>query len=195
MDIYLKTAKKLHILGLNETKMSQEQFVRYASVLKKYRTEIIAGANEILRHFWFGGLYVKKDGQASDALRREIQKIIDDESAKGEMKRLKDILFQTYSLEKFLNAACRVCCRVRYEAYAPYWISICEKKHLTDGIPWAGLDTSGMAWYNSMIDMYWHYRYGLWVAEKETVWWAGLPPTKELCGAEYAKERKAMGNA
>lgn len=194
MNIYLETAKKLQRLGLNETKMSQEQFVRYASVLKRYRTDIIAGANEILRNFWLGGLYVKKGGQA-DALCREIQQIIDDESAKGEMKRLKDILFQTYSLDEFLNAACRVHCRIWYEAYAPYWIGTCEKKPLADGIPWIGLDASGEAWYNGMIDMYWHDKYGIWVAEKETAWRNSLPPTKELCEAEYAKERKMMGNA
>lgn len=194
MNIYLETAKKLQMLELNETQMSKEQFVRYASVLKKYRTCIIAGANEILRHFWFGGLYVKKGGRA-DALCREIQQIIDDEAAKGEMKRLKDILFQTYSLEKFLDAACRVHCRILYEAYAPYWISTCEKKSLPDGIPWARLDASGTAWYNSMIDMYWHDRYKLWVAEKETAWRTSLPPTKELCEAERENERKVMGSA
>ena len=195
MNIYSETAEKLDKLRRNETRMSKEQFVRYASVLKKYRTDIIAGANEILRYFWFGGFYVKKDGQAVDALCREVQKIIDDESAKGEMKRLKDILFQTYSLEKFLDAACRVHCRILYEAYAPYWISTCEKKPLPDGIPWAGLDASGTAWYNSMIDMYWHDRYGLWVAEKETAWRVVLPPTKELCEAEHEKERKVVGSA
>jgi len=195
MNIYLETAKKLQRLGLNETKMSQEQFVRYASVLKKYRTDIIAGANEILRHFWFGGFYVKKDGQAVDALCREVWKIIDDESAKREMKRLKDILFQTYSLEKFLDAACRVHCRIQYEAYAPYWISTCEKKPLPDGIPWAGIPSSGAVWYNQMIDMYWQSEYEVWVSESEMSWRTSLPPTKELCEAEYAKERKVMGSA
>lgn len=195
MNIYEKTAGKLDKLRLNETQMSQEQFVRYASVLKKYRREIIAGANEILRHFWFGGFYVKKDGQAADALCREVQKIIDDESAKGEMKRLKDILFQTYSLEKFLDAACRVHCRIQYEAYAPYWISTCEKKPLTDGILWAGIPSSGAVWYNRMIDMYWQSEYRVWVSESKTAWRGCLPPTKELCESEYAKERKVMGSA
>ena len=51
MNIYTETAGKLDKLRLNETQMSQEQFVRYASVLKKYRREIITGANEILSHF------------------------------------------------------------------------------------------------------------------------------------------------
>lgn len=194
MNIYLETAQKLRRLGLNETKMSQEQFVRYASVLKKYHTDIIAGVNEILSSFWFGGLYIKK-GRQADALCREIQQIIDDESAKGELKRLKDILFQTYSLDEFLNAACRVNCRIRYEAYAPYWTGTCEKKPLPAGIPWAGLDASGAAWYNSMIDMYWHDGYGIWVSEKEAAWRGSLPPTDELCEAEYEKEKRVMGNA
>ena len=60
MNIYSETAEKLRLLGVNETKMSKEQFVRYASVLEKYRTEIIAGANQILRSFWLSGLIVEK---------------------------------------------------------------------------------------------------------------------------------------
>ncbi len=194
MDIYTKTAENLGKLRRNEAKMSQEQFVQYASVLKKYRTDIAAGAGEILKRFWLGGMMVEK-GVKADALRREVQQIIDDEAAKGEMKRLKDILFQTYSLDEFLNAACRVCRRIRYEAYAPYWVSRCVQRPLPDGIPWAGIPASGTAWHNSMIDMYWDDRRGIWAAEKEAAWRSGLPPTKELCEAEYAKERKATGSA
>ena len=194
MNIYSETAEKLRLLGVNETKMSKEQFVRYASVLEKYRTEIIAGANQILRSFWLSGLIVEKGGQ-SDAVCRAIQKIISSEAAKGEMKQLKDILFQTYSLDKFLTAACRVHCKIRYEAYAPYWTHRCKKKPLPDGIDWIGMEAAGAVWYNSMIDMYWHDWYGIWVAEKEAAWRESLPPTEELCEAEYEKERKAMGNA
>ncbi len=194
MNIYSETAEKIRLLGVNETKMSKEQFVRYASVLEKYRTEIIAGANQILRSFWLSGLIVEKGGQ-SDAVCRAIQKIISSEAAKGEMKQLKDILFQTYSLDKFLTAACRVHCKIRYEAYAPYWTHRCKKKPLPDGITWIGMEAAGAVWYNSMIDMYWHDWYGIWVAEKEAAWRESLPPTEELCEAEYEKERKAMGNA
>ena len=194
MNIYSETAEKLRLLGVNEAKMSKEQFVRYASVLEKYRTEIIAGANQILRSFWFSGLIVEKGGQ-SDALCGAIQKIVSSEAAKGEMKRLKDILFQTYSLDKFLTAACRVHCKIRYEAYAPYWTRKCRKKTLPDGIAWIGMEAAGAVWYNSMIDMYWHDGYGIWVSEKEAAWRGSLPPTDELCRAEYEKERKAMGNA
>ena len=194
MNIYSESAEKLRLLGVNETKMSKEQFVRYASVLEKYRTEIIAGANQILRSFWLSGLIVEKGGQ-SDAVCRAIQKIISSEAAKGEMKQLKDILFQTYSLDKFLTAAYRVHCKIRYEAYAPYWTHRCKKKPLPDGIDWIGMEAAGAVWYNSMIDMYWHDGYGIWVAEKEAAWRESLPPTEELCEAEYEKERKAMGNA
>ena len=194
MSIYSETAEKLRLLGVNETKMSKEQFVRYASVLEKYRTEIIAGANQILRSFWLSGLIVEKGGQ-SDAVCRAIQKIISSEAAKGEMKQLKDILFQTYSLNKFLNAAHLVHCKILYEAYAPYWTHRCKKKPLPDGITWIGMEAAGAVWYNSMIDMYWHDWYGIWVAEKEAAWRESLPPTEELCEAEYEKERKAMGNA
>ena len=192
MNIYTETAGKLDKLRLNETQMSQEQFVRYASVLKKYRKEIIAGANQILRHFWLSGLLVEKD---SEALRDSVQGIINNESAKGEMKRLKDILFQTYSLDEFLTAAYRVHCKIRYEAYAPYWTHRCKKKPLPDGIDWIGMEAAGAVWYNSMIDMYWHDGYGIWVSEKEAAWRGSLPPTDELCEAEYEKEKRVMGNA
>ena len=194
MNIYSETAEKLRLLGVNETKMSKEQFVRYASVLEKYRTEIIAGANQILRSFWLSGLIVEKGGQ-SDAVCRAIQKIISSEAAKGEMKQLKDILFQTYSLDKFLTAACRVHCKIRYEAYAPYWTHRCKKKPLPDGIDWIGMEAAGAVWYNSMIDMYWHDGYGIWVSEKEAAWRGSLPPTDELREAEYEKEKRVMGNA
>lgn len=186
MDIYKETAEKLRKLGLNETKMNKEQFVRYASTLKKYRMEIIAGANKILKAFWLAGLVVEKDGDA-DALCREIQGILDDESAKGEMNRLKDILFQTYSLEKFLEAACMVHDRILYEAYAPYWISRCTLKPLPDGIRWAGIHDGGTLWYNGMIDMYWHDGYKVWVSDNEIAWRMSLPPTKELCELECVK--------
>ena len=194
MNIYSETAEKLDKLRRNETRMSQEQFVRYTSALKKYRREIIAGANEILRYFWLNGIIAKNEGERN-ILCKEIQKIIDDEIAKGEMKRLKDILFQNYSLDEFLNAAYRVHCRIRYEAYAPYWTHRCKKKPLPDGIDWIGMEAAGAVWYNSMIDMYWHDGYGIWVSEKEAAWRGSLPPTDELCEAEYEKEKRVMGNA
>ncbi len=194
MDIYKETAAKLDKLRLNETQMSKEQFVRYASALKKYRMEIIAGANELLKRFWLNGMIVEK-GVHTEALCGKIQEIVEDETAKGEMKRLKDILFQTYSLEKFLDAACMVHNRILYEAYAPYWISRCTRKSLPNGIQWAGIQDDVPVWYNGMIDMYWHSGYRLWVSDNEMTWRISLPPTRELCELEYEKERKAIGNA
>ena len=37
--------------------------------------------------------------------------------------------------------------------------------------------------------------YGIWVSEKEAAWRGSLPPTDELCEAEYEKEKRVMGNA
>ena len=48
MDVYKETVEKLRKLRLNETQMSQEQFVRYASVLKKYRREIITDRKSVV---------------------------------------------------------------------------------------------------------------------------------------------------
>lgn len=194
MNIYSETAEKLGKLRRNEEQMSDGQRLRYASVLKKYRREIIAGAGQILRQFWISGLLVEKDSLL-DNLCDSALNIINDEFAKGEMKRLVDILFQTYSLNEFLNAACMVRSRILYEAYVEYWLEKCIQKPLPNGIPWAGIPSSGSVWYNRMIDMYWQSEYRVWVSESKTAWRGCLPPTKELCESEYAKERKVMGSA
>lgn len=198
MGIYAETAEKLRVLGVNESKMNKQQFERYANVLKKYRTEIIAGANEVLKHFWLSGMAVEKEDAADGegGLFKKIQSIIDDEASKGEMKRLHDILFQTYSMDKFLNAAYRVRCRILYESYAPYWIGKCSLMPLLDGIPWAGVPAAPSVWYNSLVNMYWWDEHRVWVrAGREKSFGAFLPPTEGLCRTEYVRERRAMGNA
>lgn len=195
MNIYQKTAEKLGKLGRNEAQMSEVQFVQYEEVLKRCRNEILEGAKQIFCTFCTPKLLVLKSDlpAASDEIRENIRRIVTDGQTKKEIKRLKEILFQTYSLECVLDAAGSLQNRILYEAYAPYWVSKCARAKAPLGIECLGV--SGETWYNPMIDMYWDEKCCLWVSAKETAWKIDLPPTKELCMAEYEEKKQKTGEA
>ena len=194
MNIYQKTAEKLGKLGRNETQMSEVQFVQFENVLKRCRKEILEGAKQIFCTLCTPKLPVLKSDlpSASDEIRESVRRIVTDAQTKEEIKRLKHTLFQTYSLECVLDAAGSLENRILYEAYAPYWVSKCTKAKAPLGAERIGI--SGETWYNPVIDMYWDEKCCLWVSAKETAWKIDLPPTKELCMAEYEeKKQKTIG--
>lgn len=47
-----------------------------------------------------------------------------------------------------------------------------KKKEVPDN--WAGI--KGEAWYSTVIDMYWHDEYHIWVSATEIAWCTCLPP-------------------
>lgn len=192
MEIYQEMAAKLGKLGRNEAQMTKEQFVQYDRVLKKMKNDIMAGSDQILCSFCTSDMAVLKSDcpEGMDKLQRAVKAVVDDERAKGGIERLKDMLFQTYSLERFLDAACRLRTRICYEAYAPYWVSKCSKVQAPAGVKRMGVE--GDAWHSPIIDMYWHEGCHVWVSEKEPAWRTHLPPTKEMCAAEYAREKQTL---
>ncbi len=192
MEIYQKTAEKLGKLGRNEAQMSEVQFVQYEEVLKKCRKEILAGVKQIFCTFCTPKLTVLKSDlpSASDEIRENVRRIVTDEQTKEEIKRLKSTLFQTYSLECVLDTAGFLSSRILYEAYAPYWVSKCTKVKAPLGTERMGV--SGEVWYNPMINMYWNEKCRLWVSAKETAWRIELPPTRELCMAEYKENKQKV---
>lgn len=192
MDIYQKTAEKLGKLGRNEAQMSEVQFVQYEEVLKKCRKEILAGVKQIFCTFCTPKLTVLKSDLpfASDEIRESVRKIATDAQTKEEIKRLKSTLFQTYSLECVLDTAGSLENRILYEAYAPYWVSKCVKTEAPSGAKRMGV--FGEAWYSLILDMYWNEKCCLWVSAKETAWRIDLPPTKELCMAEYEEKKQKV---
>lgn len=189
MEIYQKTAEKLGKLGRNEAQMSEVQFVQYEEVLKRCRKEILSGVKQIFCTFCTPKLPVLKSDlpSASDEIRESVRKIATDAQTKEEIKRLESTLFQTYSLECVLDTAGSLENRILYEAYAPYWVSKCVKTEAPSGVKRMGV--FGEAWYSLILDMYWNEKCRLWVSAKETAWRIDLPPTRELCMAEY-KEKK-----
>lgn len=170
--------------------MSEVQFVQYEEVLKRCRKEILEGVKQIFCTFCTPKLPVLKSDlpSASDEILGSVRRIVTDAQTKEEIKRLKRILFQTYSLECVLDAASSLENRILYEAYAPYWVSKCIRAKPPLWIECLGV--SGKTWYNPVIDMYWDEKCCLWVSAKETAWKIDLPPTKELCMAEYEEKNK-----
>lgn len=194
MDIYQKTAEKLGKLGRNEVQMSEVQFVQFENVLKRCRKEILEGTKQIFCTFCTPKLPVLKSDlpSASDEILGSVRQIVTDAQTKEEIKRLKHTLFQTYSLECVPDAAGFLRSRILYEVYAPYWVSKCVKVEAPSGTGRMGV--SGEAWYSPILDMYWNEDCRLWVSAKETAWKIDLPPTKELCMAEYEeKKQKTIG--
>lgn len=178
MDIYQNMQKYLKLLKLNESKMSKEQFIRHAPELERLKKAIAINATLILSQFCLSGVLVLKNEPAAVKKRVyiNIQKVIDDETSKGEIRRLGNILFQTYSLDRFLEAACNLRKKIMYQAYAPYWISKCEKKKTPLGWTCAREET----WYNPIIDMYWHEKLSVWMPTTGTAWFDYLSPSGEF---------------
>ena len=173
MDIYQDVSKCLTLLKLNETQMSEEQFVQYAPELERLRKKIATGADQILCHFCLSGVLIPKS-EPQPVINRiclNIQAVIDGEKSNGTIKNLYDILFQTYSLDNFLEAACDLKEKIIYQAYAPYWTDRCKKRQAPPG---CGIN--GEAWYSTVIDMYWHDEFCIWVSASESAWCTCLPP-------------------
>lgn len=172
-NIYQKMTKSLECLKLNETQMSEQQLIKYALQLESLRKKIAIDANQILYHFCLSGMLVLKNEPPAVKKRLyvNIQKAIDDEISKGELKRLGNILFQTYSLDMFLEAACDLRNKITYQAYVPYWISKCEKRKAPKG---CGIE--GETWYNPIIDMFWHKKLRIWISATEVAWCTYPPP-------------------
>lgn len=177
MDIYQEIKKDLVLLKLNETQMSEEQLKDYASALSRLRKKIVIEAEQILINFCLSGILIPKSEQPAviNNIYLNIETVLDDEKLKGGMKRLSSILFRTYSLDSFLEAACDLRDKVIYQAYAPYWISKCEKRKVPAN--WAGI--KGEAWYSQILDMFWHEEYHIWVSVTEIAWHTCLPPVIE----------------
>ena len=178
-----KTQEKLDKLRRNETQMTPEQKIAWKKNLQAFRNQIIAEANEIIREFIFGQLNVlKEDEGAVSQIIARAQKLIETDWWKGQMKNAKNVLFGTYSVNKFLEAICRMHVEVWYKAYGPYWVS----KTVTD--PATGEMTNPIVdaiWGKKCV---WNAEHGQWEGKEELTWTIMLPPTMELLKQSYEEE-------
>ena len=75
--------------------------------------------------------------------------------------------------------------KIRYEAYAPYWLSHCKPVDERDS-------ETGFTYYNDLVDMYWAWQWQEW--KKKDKWCVAimLPPTKGLIELSYREDRKYL---
>ena len=112
-----------------------------------------------------------------DVSRSAIQKIIDEEKAAGHQKEVTRAVFEEFNLTKAENLACGYYTdRVKYEAYAPYWLEHIhqepDEKITSDLLP-------GMTW---------HPEAGVWVFFSEPSFTLMMPPTQAEIDAQHKED-------
>lgn len=170
-------------LQRNMAQMSPEQKKQYAKNLQAFKKKICAEASDILSSFCTSGMrFLKTDEGGIDLVSRLLERIREEEVQNHIGKKLGTVLFQTYSLDKFLEAAIPLYNRCWYEAYGVYWVAKCKPM------------PERRTYYNPIIDMYWHEEHQLWESKDGRSFTIMLPPTEELLKKAYAeeKERYAM---
>ena len=138
-------------------------------------------AVDMARSFLLGGLRVKADD--SGGLVGIIQRIIDDEK-KSISKAIKEFMSEA-DTDSFLLSLLPVYFRIRYEAYAPYWLSHCKSVEDADS-------EVEFTYYNDLIDMYWAGAWNEWKRKGEWCVTVMLPPTKGLMIRAYREEMRGM---
>lgn len=177
------TQAKLARLQRNLEQMTPEQRVQYANNLQIFKKQIAKECNEILREFFLGDLKVLKgDEGGADAIIRRIDAITGTAWWKDRMKDLRDHLFQTYSLDAFLEESCRLHDEIWYKAYGPYWVSKTQVDPETGEITNPVVD---MIWGEKF---YWNAEHNQWEGKEKLTWTIMLPPTQELLEKAYRKE-------
>ena len=99
---------------------------KYKKPYAKLKEEIRAQFEIYMKHIIvLGILKTGPDltGAKAESMVDQIQKIIDEEKAAGHQKEVTHAVFEEFNLAKAENLACGYYTdRVKYEAYAPYWL-------------------------------------------------------------------------
>ena len=75
--------------------------------------------------------------------------------------------------------------KIRYEAYAPYWLQHCHPVSDYD-------DAAEFTYYNDLIDMYWVGEWQEWKRKEKWEVTIMLPPTKGLILLKYREEMRGV---
>ena len=174
-------------LKKNEEAVSKEELAtRYKKRYAHLKSQICEQLTEVMQSFIFGNLYVAHgDTKSADEIFQRVNTIFEEEKAKGTISRAKDIAMTTYRVEEFLNAICMLNCRIRYEAYGPYWLSQCYT-------PSNGNEE--YQWYNELYHMWYSKTKEMWIRQNGEKYYFGVyfPPTKELMQKSYEDDKKSI---
>ena len=87
--------------------------------------------------------------------------------------------------DAFFLALFPVHLKIRYEAYAPYWLQHCHPVSDYD-------DAAEFTYYNDLIDMYWVGEWQEWKRKEKWEVTIMLPPTKGLILLKYREEMRGV---
>lgn len=175
-------------LKKNEESISKEELnTRYKKSYENLKAEICKALTEVMRSFIFGSLYVKHgDRDSAKKIFDKVDEIFAEEKENGTIQRAKEIAMITYKLEEFVNAICYLNCRIRYEAYGPYWVSQCQSYNG---------DNDTYKWYNGIIHMWYNVKDKMWVrqdGEQKYSFGIYFPPTQEDLMKEYEEDKEEL---
>lgn len=139
-----------------------------------------------VRQLSFLGIYevLKKDkDDLIPVWREQIDKIYQEEEAKGLPKLLGRAIYRHMDMREFETLVCETLTnRIHYEVYAPYWLKNCRTEN--------GKIT------NDLLDgMVWDPEHNLWEGKTEEgnpCWTVKLPPTQELIDKEKNEYRESF---
>lgn len=193
-DFYQRLTENLGKLQRNESQMTEEQKKQYAAPLKKLKEQIAQDTTEAMKAFVTMGMRLAKDDEGSEDLEqvyKEVDRISQEHTAAGTIKKASRILFTTYNLDKFFESLCMMHYDIWYKAYGPYWLKHCTKQ-----------EDPEYPYHNDIIDMDWWAEHHEWAKTKiengkrVTDYYGGvtimIPPTQELLDKEYAAEKERM---
>ena len=128
---------------------------KYKKPYAKLKEEIRAQFEIYVKHLiMLGILKTGPDltGAKAQSIVDQIQKIIDEEKAAGHQKEVTHAVFEEFNLTKAENLACGYYTdRVKYEAYAPYWLEHIHQE--PDGKVTSDL-LPGMTWHPEACLLY-----------------------------------------
>lgn len=153
---------------------------KYKKPYAKLKEEIRAQFEIYMKHIIvLGILKTGPDltGAKAESMVDQIQKIIDEEKAAGHQKEVTHAVFEEFNLAKAENLACGYYTdRVKYEAYAPYWL-----EHIHQ-------EPDGKVTSDLLPGMTWHPEAGVWVSFSEPSFTLMMPPTQAEIDAQHKED-------
>ena len=153
---------------------------KYKKPYAKLKEEIRAQFEIYVKHLiMLGILKTGPDltGAKAQSMVDQIQKIIDEEKAAGHQKEVTHAVFEEFNLAKAENLACGYYTdRVKYEAYAPYWL-----EHIHQ-------EPDGKVTSDLLPGMTWHPEAGVWVSFSEPSFTLMMPPTRAEIDAQHKED-------
>ena len=143
--------------------------------------------NKLVTDFLFLGMPVSgadQDSPDMNALIDAVRIILDNSMA--EIRAAVKVYRSTEDLDTLFLTLLPIHSRIRYGAYAPYWLHHCRTVEDQD-------NEAEFTYYNDLIDMYWAWKWQEWKKKGEYAVTIMLPPTKGLIALAYRAELESYG--